>query len=126
MDQFILSCFPKGEMRANLKTDPPFDSARFYFVLFLAKHILSVSMLVMSLISGWSVNFRYFTYVQILHIYTHLVVVIHYYKINYICSLHIKFYIDRFFVHYIIIAINVINFLSSFFQINGKFFLRWK
>ena len=88
----------------------------FYFVLFLAKYIQkisSVSMLVMSLvfaISAWLVNFTYFAYLQSLHILTFAFLVKKYCKFNYICYSHIKSYLDKFYIDYLIVVIKVAKF----------------
>ena len=77
--------------------------------------ISSISMLVMSFvftISAWLVNFTYFAYLQSLHILTFAFLVKKYCKFNYICYLHIKSYLDKFYIDYLIVVIKVAKFSS--------------
>ena len=61
-------------------------------------------------ISTWLVNFTYFAYLQSLHILTFAFFVKNYCKINYICHLHIRSYIDKFYIDYLIVVIKVAKF----------------
>ena len=103
------------EVRGGLKYESEY-SVFFYFVLFLSKYIQrisSISMLVMSLvftISAWLVNFTYFAYLQSLHILTFAFFVKNYCKINYMCYLHIRSYIDKCYIDYLIVVIKVAKF----------------
>ena len=70
-------------------------------------------MLVMSLdftIGAWLVNFKYFAYLQLLHILPFAFFVKNYCKINYICYLHIRSYIDKLYIDYVIVVIKVAKF----------------
>ena len=61
-------------------------------------------------ISAWLVNFTYFAYLQSLHILTFAFFVKKYCKFNYISYLHIKSYIDKFYIDYLIVVIKVAKF----------------
>ena len=69
-------------------------------------------MLVMSLvftISAWLVTFTYFAYLQSLQL-TFAFFVKNYCKIYYICYLHIRSYIGKFYIDYLIVVIKVAKF----------------
>ena len=61
-------------------------------------------------ISAWLVNLTYFAHLQSLHTLTFAFFVKKYCKFNYICYLHIKSYIDKFYIDYSIVVIKVAKF----------------
>ena len=66
-----------------------------------------VSMSLVFTISAWLVNFTYFAYFTYINI---CFFVKDYCKIIYICYLHIRSYIDKFYTDYVIVMIKVAKF----------------